>query len=121
MSGLARDLPDAGTLVDYQPQLPTVVRGNDGAIVHSYARERRVQLQYEDFPQLLIDAYLAAEDRTFFSHGGIDATGDGERHHRLPQSRAHRARGGRLDDHAAGRQEYPAVETNIRLPASCAR
>ena len=72
---LARDLPDAEGLVDYQTPLPTVVRGIDGGIVHSYARERRVQLQYPDFPEELIEAYLSAEDKTFFSHGGVDITG----------------------------------------------
>ncbi|ABC63444.1 penicillin-binding protein 1A [Erythrobacter litoralis] len=72
---LARNLPDAETLLEYEPPLPTVVRGVDGEIVHSYARERRVQLQYADFPEQLIEAYLAAEDKTFFSHGGIDAGG----------------------------------------------
>lgn len=72
---LARNLPDAETLLDYEPPLPTVVRGIDGDIVHSYARERRVQLQYSDFPETMIEAYLAAEDKTFFSHGGVDITG----------------------------------------------
>ena len=72
---LARGLPDAESLLDYEPPLPTVVRGMDGEIIHSYARERRVQLQYSDFPKELINAYLAAEDKTFFSHGGIDAGG----------------------------------------------
>lgn len=74
-SVLAWDLPDAESLADYETPLPTVVRGIDGEIVHSYARERRVQLQYGDFPQLLIEAYLSAEDKTFFSHGGIDFFG----------------------------------------------
>ena len=72
---IGRTLPDANTLLDYEPPLPTVVRGVEGEIVHSYARERRVQLQYADFPETLIEAYLAAEDKTFFSHGGIDAGG----------------------------------------------
>lgn len=72
---LARSLPDAEMLLEYEPPLPTVVRGIEGDIVHSYARDRRVQLQYNDFPQTLIEAYLAAEDKTFFSHGGIDAGG----------------------------------------------
>ncbi len=72
---LARDLPDAEGLLDYETPLPTVVRGSDGEIVHSYARERRVQLQYPDFPEKLIEAYLSAEDKTFFSHGGVDVTG----------------------------------------------
>lgn len=72
---LASDLPEAEALLTYETPLPTVVRGMDGEIVHSYARERRVQLQYADFPQKLIEAYLAAEDKTFFSHGGIDYFG----------------------------------------------
>jgi penicillin-binding protein 1A len=72
---LARDLPDAERLLDYEPPLPSVVRGIDGAIVHSYARERRVQLQFQDFPSQLINAYTSAEDRTFWTHGGIDIGG----------------------------------------------
>jgi len=72
---LARDLPDAESLVDYETPLPTVVRGIDGEIVHSYARERRVQLLYRDFPPQLIEAFLSAEDKTFFTHGGVDFTG----------------------------------------------
>ncbi|XUU60087.1 penicillin-binding protein 1A [Erythrobacter sp. HA6-11] len=72
---LARDLPDAETLLEYETPLPTMVRGIDGEIVHSYARERRVQLQYADFPEQMIEAYLSAEDKTFFSHGGVDFTG----------------------------------------------
>ena len=72
---LASDLPEAEALLTYETPLPTVVRGVDGEIVHSYARERRVQLQYADFPEQLIEAYLSAEDKTFFSHGGIDFFG----------------------------------------------
>ncbi len=70
-----RTLPSADKLLTYQPPLPTMVRGNDGEIVSSYARERRVQLRYVDFPQPLINAFLAAEDKSFFSHGGVDFTG----------------------------------------------
>lgn len=69
------NLPSADSLVDYQPPLPTMVRGADGEIVHSFARERRVQLRYVDFPKPLINAYLSAEDKTFWTHGGIDFTG----------------------------------------------
>lgn len=72
---LAWQLPDAETLADYETPLPTVVRGIDGEIIHSYARERRVQLQFSDFPQQLIESFLSAEDKTFFSHGGVDLAG----------------------------------------------
>ena len=71
----ARGLPDAATLLEYEPPLPTIVRDVNGQPVHSYARERRVQLQYADYPPLLIKAYLAAEDKTFFSHHGVDFPG----------------------------------------------
>jgi penicillin-binding protein 1A len=72
---LASDLPEAEALLTYETPLPTVVRDINGEIVHSYARERRVQLQYADFPKTLINAYLAAEDKTFFTHGGVDFLG----------------------------------------------
>ena len=72
---VSRNLPSADTLLDYQPPLPSMVRGVDGEIVYSYARERRVQLRFVDFPKPLINAYLSAEDKTFWSHGGVDYTG----------------------------------------------
>lgn len=71
----ARDLPDAATLQQYEPPLPTMVRAYDGEPIHSYARERRVQLEFVEYPALLVRAYLAAEDRTFFEHGGLDYPG----------------------------------------------
>ena len=71
----ARGLPDAATLLEYEPPLPTIVRDVNGQPAHSYARERRVQLQYSDYPPLLIRAYLAAEDKTFFEHHGVDIPG----------------------------------------------
>ena len=71
----ARNLPDAESLLEYESPLPTVVRDINGEPFHSYARERRVQLEYADFPRLLVRAFLAAEDKTFFSHGGIDYPG----------------------------------------------
>jgi penicillin-binding protein 1A len=72
---LLRNLPDAEALVEYQSPLPTIVRDVNGEPFHSYARERRVQLDYADFKPLLIRSYLSAEDKTFFSHGGIDYLG----------------------------------------------
>ncbi|WP_260394967.1 penicillin-binding protein 1A [Sphingobium lignivorans] len=71
----ARGLPDAKSLLDYEPPLPTVVRDIAGEPIYSFARERRVQLQYSDFPPVLINAYLSAEDKTFFSHHGLDFPG----------------------------------------------
>src|SRR5687767_16010045 len=71
----ARGLPSAETLLSYEPPLPTNVRSIDGEPVHSFARERRVELAFDEFPPQLIHAFLSAEDKTFFSHGGIDFPG----------------------------------------------
>lgn len=68
-------LPSADRLLTYQPPLPTMVRGADGEIINSYARERRVQLRYVDFPEQLQNAFLSAEDKTFWTHGGVDIGG----------------------------------------------
>jgi penicillin-binding protein 1A len=72
---VARNLPSVDQLKNYQPSLPTYVRANDGSPVQSFARERRVQLKFEEYPQPLIRAFLSAEDKTFFEHGGLDYTG----------------------------------------------
>ena len=69
------NLPSADRLLTYQPRLPTIVRGVNGEIVYAYARERRVQLRYVDFPKQLVDSYLSAEDKTFWTHGGVDFGG----------------------------------------------
>jgi penicillin-binding protein 1A len=72
---VARNLPSVDQLKNYQPSLPTYVRSFDGTPVQSFARERRVQLKFEEYPQTLIRAFLAAEDKTFFDHDGLDYTG----------------------------------------------
>jgi penicillin-binding protein 1A len=71
----ARGLPSAESLLTYQPPLPTNLRGIDGEPVQTFARERRVELAYDEFPQRLIDAFTSAEDKTFFTHGGLDYPG----------------------------------------------
>ena len=71
----ARDLPSTESLLHYEPPLPSYVRDINGEPVQSFARERRVQLAYNEFPARLINAFLAAEDRTFFDHGGLDYPG----------------------------------------------
>jgi penicillin-binding protein 1A len=71
----ASDLPSVDKLRAYEPPLPTNVRGIDGTPIHSYARERRVELSYAEYPPLLVRAFLAAEDKTFFEHHGVDYPG----------------------------------------------
>ena len=74
-AAVVRNLPSADSLLTYQPPLPTYVRDINGTPVHSYARERRVELRYDEYPPKLIEAFISAEDKTFFSHGGIDFPG----------------------------------------------
>ena len=57
---IARHLPSVDALKSYEPPLPTYVRSVTGVPIHSYARERRVQLSYEEYPPQLIQAFLAA-------------------------------------------------------------
>lgn len=71
----ARDLPSVDQLRTYEPPLPTNIRDTIGEPIQSYARERRVELSFDEFPPLLIDAFLSAEDKTFFSHHGVDYPG----------------------------------------------
>jgi len=71
----ATGLPSSEKLLAYQPPLPTNVRGYDGDPVQTFARERRVELAYDEYPPLVVHAFVSAEDKTFFSHGGIDYPG----------------------------------------------
>jgi penicillin-binding protein 1A len=71
----ASGLPSSQTLLAYQPPLPTNVRGYDGTPVQTFARERRVELSYDEYPPLLVHAFISAEDKGFFQHHGIDFTG----------------------------------------------
>ena len=68
-------LPSSEKLLAYQAALPTNVRGYDGDPIGTFARERRVELAYDEYPPLVVHALISAEDKTFFSHGGIDYPG----------------------------------------------
>jgi penicillin-binding protein 1A len=71
----AAGLPSSEKLLAYQPPLPSNIRGVDGQPVGTFARERRVELSYSEYPPMVIQAFISAEDKTFFSHGGIDYPG----------------------------------------------
>jgi penicillin-binding protein 1A len=71
----ASGLPSSQTLLAYQPPLPTNIRGYDGTPVQTFARERRVELSYDEYPPLVVHAFISAEDKGFFEHHGIDIPG----------------------------------------------
>ncbi len=72
---LSQDLPDYGKLANYQPPITTRVYANDGSLIAEYARERRLFVPIESIPRRVIDAFLSAEDKDFYSHPGVDING----------------------------------------------
>jgi len=67
-----RDLPDYTQLVNYRPPIVTRVFAGDGRLLAEYATEKRVFVPVQAMPPLLIRAFLAAEDKGFYSHAGVD-------------------------------------------------
>lgn len=74
---LFHDLPDASELADYRPPTATRVYAGDGTLIGEFSDERRIYVTYEQIPEPVIRAFLAAEDKNFFRHGGIDVSGVG--------------------------------------------
>ncbi len=74
---LFHDLPDASELADYRPPTATRVYAGDGTLIGEFSDERRIYVSYDQIPTTVIQAFLAAEDRNFFQHGGIDVSGIG--------------------------------------------
>ena len=68
----SRELPNYQQLADYQPPIVTRVHAADGRLLAEYATEKRVFVPVSAMPPLVIHAFLAAEDRNFYSHPGID-------------------------------------------------
>ena len=75
MGLLMAGLPDAREIVEYRPPTASRVFAYDGTLIGEFAKEKRIIVEYDDLPPVLIRAFLAAEDRTFFQHGGIDYVG----------------------------------------------
>ena len=72
---LSQDLPDYKRLANYEPPITTRVYANDGALIAEYARERRLFVPIDAIPRRVIDAFLSAEDKDFYSHPGVDLNG----------------------------------------------
>jgi penicillin-binding protein 1A len=71
----SKDLPDYSQLQDYEPPVMTRVHAADGSLVAAYARERRLYIPIQAVPKRVINAFLAAEDKNFYEHGGLDFIG----------------------------------------------
>jgi len=68
---ISQDLPDYTVLKDYQPPVTTRVHAADGSLLGEYARERRLFQPIETVPPLIVNAFVAVEDKNFYTHGGL--------------------------------------------------
>jgi len=68
-------LPVAQTIREIPLQIPLRIYSRDGRLIEEVGERRRILVEYEDLPQHVIDAFIAAEDRRFFEHPGIDYQG----------------------------------------------
>ena len=68
-------LPDYKKLSNYQPPISSRVYSEDNKLIAEYAIEKRLFIPYESIPDKVINSFLSAEDKNFFSHPGIDAKG----------------------------------------------
>lgn len=68
----SQDLPDFSSLKHYHPPAVTRIYSSDGKLLEEYAKEHRVFVPISTIPKSLIEAFIAAEDRNFYDHPGID-------------------------------------------------
>jgi penicillin-binding protein 1A len=71
----SKELPDYSQLQNYEPPVMTRVHAADGSLLAEYANERRLYLPIQAVPKLVIHAFLAAEDKNFYEHSGLDFYG----------------------------------------------
>lgn len=72
---VSQDLPDYADLAKYEPPVTTRVHAGDGRLMAEYAHERRLFVPIAAIPPRVIEAFLSAEDKNFYSHPGVDFTG----------------------------------------------
>ncbi len=72
---VSKDLPDYKQLAAYEPPVMTRMHAADGSLLAEYAEQRRLFVPIDQVPKKLVQAYLAAEDKTFYTHAGLDWRG----------------------------------------------
>lgn len=68
----SKDLPDYKQLIDYDPPTISRIYSAEGDLMSELAVERRIFKKLDEMPQLVINAFIAAEDHNYFEHPGID-------------------------------------------------
>lgn len=71
----SRDLPDYSQLAHYYPPSVTRIYSSNGKLMEEYAFERRVFVPINSVPSSLIESFIAAEDKNFYNHPGVDLLG----------------------------------------------
>ena len=71
----SNDIPDYKFLKNYKPSVSSKVYSGEGELVADFSKEKRVFVPYSSIPKNVINAFLSAEDKNFFSHPGVDAKG----------------------------------------------
>ena len=66
------DLPDHDVVKDYEPKVITRLHAADGTLMAEFAEERRLFIPIEQVPEHVIHAFISAEDKDFYNHGGLD-------------------------------------------------
>ncbi|MCB1556759.1 MAG: transglycosylase domain-containing protein [Alphaproteobacteria bacterium] len=72
ISYYGRDLPDYTALKDYDPPVVTRVYAGNGRLMAEFAAEKRVFVPIEAIPDLIKQGFIAAEDKNFYHHQGVD-------------------------------------------------
>jgi len=71
----SNDLPDYKYLKNYKPPVSSKVYSGEGQLISDFSTEKRIFVPYNSIPAKVINSFLSAEDKNFFSHPGVDAKG----------------------------------------------
>ena len=69
------NIPDYKFLKNYKPPVSSKVYSGDGELVADFSNEKRIFVPFNSIPKNVINSFLSAEDKNFFSHPGVDAKG----------------------------------------------
>ena len=68
-------IPDYKFLKNYKPPVSSKMYSGNGDLVADFSKEKRIFIPYSTMPRKVINSFLSAEDKNFFSHPGVDAKG----------------------------------------------
>ncbi len=69
------NIPDYKFLKNYKPPVSSKVYSGDGDLVADFSKEKRIFVPFNSIPKNVVNSFLSAEDKNFFSHPGVDAKG----------------------------------------------